>query len=322
MNFKEIEAIVTIASSSSFYEAAYTLNYSPSVISKYVANIERELGVELFVRGRRAAVLTLTKEGEALIPYFTQVHEACKQLYGGAEALRPKDGGYLRIGTGYYLSSLGMDAILADFFSVRPDIRVLQTKLDFESRIHALYSGQQDGVFVLAQEGSPNFTTLMNVTKDSKVESFLVVRERDMYLSVSERYFPGVTSAPFSAFQDFQIVFHSNPETLDRSGTMIPFVNLSRRCGFELKTLYTDPRDTSAHYLATQRKIAIPSLRGAFKYPGTRLIRIEDWDSFSMSYFLTLKSNRNPELRQFKKSVSIYLGQGYTEESADMDGNK
>ena len=314
MNFKEIEAIVTIASSSSFYEAAYTLNYSPSVISKYVANVERELGVELFVRGRRASVLTLTKEGETLIPYFTRAHEQCKLLYSNADALRPKDGGYLKIGTGYYLSSLGLDEILADFFSVRPDIRVLQTKLDFESQIHALYSGQQDGVFVLVLEGALNFATLMNVMKDTKVESFLVAHETEMYLSVSESYFPAeVTSAPFSAFRDFQVVFHSNPEILDRAGTMTPFVNLSRRSGFELKPLFTDPRDTSAHYLATQRKIAIPSLRGAFKYPGTKFIRVEDWESFSRSYFLTMKNNRNPELRQFKKSVSIFLGQSYSD---------
>ena len=312
MNFKELEVIVTIASSSSFYEAAYTLNYSPSVISKYVAGVERELGVELFVRGRRAAVLTLTREGEELMPHFIRIHEQCKLLYSSAEALRPRDGGYLKIGTGFHISSLGMDEILADFFSSRPDIRVMQTKLDFESQIHSLYSGQQDGVFILVQEGSPNADTLANVIKDPKVEAFLLVCERDMYLSVSESYFPeGVTDAPFSAFQDFMFVFHSNREVLEKAGTMTPFTRLSKRCGFELKPLYTDPRDTSAYYLATQRKIAIPSLRGAFKYPGTKFIRIEDWDSCSRSYFLTMKNNRNPELGQFKKSVGIFLGQGY-----------
>jgi hypothetical protein len=88
---------------------------------------------------------------------------------------------------------------------------------------------------------------------------------------------------------------------------MTPFTELSRKVGFEIKPIYIDPRDTSAFYLATQMKVAIPSLRGSFKYPGVKFVRIEDWASSSTSYFLALRANRNTALAQFKKSVQAFL---------------
>lgn len=310
MNMKEIEALVTIARSKSFSEAAYALNYSASVISKYVSAVEEELGVVLFARSNRASSISLTKEGTILMPHFISIYDSAQRLHNDAAALQERSNSLLRIGTGNQLCSPGMDEIMADFFHSNTDIRIEQTKLDFESQIHSMYSGQQDGVFFLVQDGSDNSDTLNNLITDPKVESFLLVREYDMYLGISEDQPLGKNdAAPFIAFYDFSFAFHSNTMILTKSGTMTPFVALSKKVGFDLKSIYIDPRDTSAFYLATQMKVAIPSLRGSFKYPGVKFVRIEDWESSSTSYFLTLKTNCNPALVQFKKSVQAFLNQ-------------
>ena len=308
MNMKEIEAIVTVAQSKSFYEAAYALNYSPSVISKCVSAVEEELGVTLFVRSNRASAISLTKEGVLLMPHFVGLYERCQRLHNDAAALRENHDGLLRIGTGNQLCSPGMDEIMADFYHTNADIRIEQTKLDFEAQIHALYSGRQDGVFFLVQHGSDNAQTLSSLVKDPKVEAFHLVREREMYLGISEEEpLAKQDAAPLEAFRGFSFAFHSNKVILEKSGTMTPFISLSGKAGFDLKPIYIDPRDTSAFYLATQMKIAIPSLRGSFKYPAVKFVRIEDWDSFSDSYFMTLRDNRSASLAQFRKSVLAFL---------------
>jgi DNA-binding transcriptional LysR family regulator len=272
--------------------------------------VEEELGVVLFARSNRASSISLTKEGAMLMPHFVGIHESCMRLHNDAAALRENNNSLLRIGTGNQLSSPGMDEIMADFFHTNTDTRIEQTKLEFEAQIHALYSGQQDGVFFLVQDGSINAETLENLSKDPKVEAFMLVREHDMYLGISENDpLSKLNSAPFITFRDFSIAFLSNKAILNKAGTMTPFQQLSAKVGFELKPIYIDPRDTSAFYLATQMKIAIPSLRGAFKYPGVKFVRIEDWDSTSTSYFVVLRSNRNPALTLFKKSIREFLKQ-------------
>lgn len=310
MNMKDIEILVTIARSKNFYEAAYTLNYSPSVISKCASAVEKELGVALFSRSSRSSSVALTNEGAILMTYFNSMHDSYLRLHNDAAAFNERSNSLLRIGTGNQLSSPGMDEILADFFPMHPEVRIEQTKLDFESQIHSLFSGQQDGVFFLVQDGSMNSNTLRNLMQDPKIESYLLVREQDMYLGISEQYPESkMDSAPFITYRDFSIAFLSNKTLLTKAGTMTPFLKLSQDVGCELKPIYIDPRDTSAFYLATQMKIAIPSLAGSFKYPGVRFVRIEDWDSTSTSYFMTLKSNTNAALSQFQKSIQAFLNQ-------------
>jgi DNA-binding transcriptional LysR family regulator len=54
MNMKEIEVLSELVNYQSFSDAAFSLAYSPSVISKYVSNIEKELGIRIIVRGNKS----------------------------------------------------------------------------------------------------------------------------------------------------------------------------------------------------------------------------------------------------------------------------
>ncbi|NLO48251.1 MAG: LysR family transcriptional regulator [Clostridiales bacterium] len=307
MNMKEIEVLVTIVRSKSFYEAGYMLNYSPSAISKYVKSAENELGVLLFNRGNRASPISLTKEGAALMPSITDIYEAYSRLKEDADALRSGNDKILRVGTGHQLSSMGMDEILANFFITHPEIRVEQSRMNYESLIHALYSGKLDGVSLLVQDGSLGSKALDNLLKDPKIESHLLVREHDMYLGISDRHpLAECDSAPLNAFKDFSIAFHSDRTIRTKAGTMEPFLRLSEKRGFKLNPIFIDPRDVSAFILAAQKKVAVPSLRCLVRYPGVKFIRIQDWETFTTAYFLSLKANHNPALLQLIKTIRAY----------------
>jgi DNA-binding transcriptional LysR family regulator len=307
MIMKEIEALATIVRSKNFYEAAFALNYSPSVISKYVAAAEMELGVVLFNRSNRAASISLTKEGAALLPHISALYENYCRLKTHAAALRGKNDRLLRIGTGLQLSALGMDEILAGFFAAHPEIRVEQLKLDFEALVHSLYSGSLDGVFLLVQDGSFYSDSLKKLLRDPKLDAYLLVRECEMFLGISENHpLAQKDAAPLRAFSDFSVAFHSDETILTKAGTMSPFLRLSEKSGFQLKPLFIDPRDSSAFLLAAQTKLAIPSLRCLFRYPGVKFVRVEDWDSFSASYFVGRKNNQSTALAQLIKTVRAY----------------
>lgn len=308
MNMKEIEALITVMKYKSFGEAAFVLNFSPSVISKYISKIEKELGVILFNRSNRAASITLTEDGEALLPNIIQLYECFQRLQNSAAELCDETCSMLRIGTGINRCTPGRDEIIADFILKHPDIPMEQIKLDFDSQIHAIYSGNLDGVFLMVQKDSVNSDLLDEMLNDPKIESYLLVRNYNMYLAISEKEpLAAGDAAPFIAFRDFTIAFHPNQNILTRSGTMTPFLQLSKKHGIKLRHISIDTCDTSVFNLTGHMKIAIPSASNNASYPGVKFIRVLDWNTYSTSYFIVLKSNQSRALTQFKKSVHTYL---------------
>ncbi len=67
MDFKQIEAFITVAKYKSFSKAADTLFLSQPTISAQVSALERELNVQLF--DRTSKEVTLTSYGEAFLEY-------------------------------------------------------------------------------------------------------------------------------------------------------------------------------------------------------------------------------------------------------------
>lgn len=70
-----------------FTRAAARLYVAQQALSRDVRRLERELGVELFVRTTRQ--VTLTPDGERLVPYARRVLEAQDELVGAFRQVRP-----------------------------------------------------------------------------------------------------------------------------------------------------------------------------------------------------------------------------------------
>lgn len=69
----------------SFTKAAQQLNYSQSAISQTIKNLEKEIGTCLLTQGYEG--IHLTKDGQALYPYFQQIVQSEKQLTKKIEEL-------------------------------------------------------------------------------------------------------------------------------------------------------------------------------------------------------------------------------------------
>lgn len=69
---KQLDAFLMAAKTGSFSKASQVLYITPSAVIQQINNLERDLGVSLFVRTKRGISLTpageyLFKEGEALV---------------------------------------------------------------------------------------------------------------------------------------------------------------------------------------------------------------------------------------------------------------
>lgn len=80
----------------SFTKTAEQLNYSQSAVSQTIKNLEKEIGTCLLTRGHEG--VKLTKDGQALYPYFQQMVQGEKQLTKKIEELQGLNKAEIRIG--------------------------------------------------------------------------------------------------------------------------------------------------------------------------------------------------------------------------------
>src|SRR4051794_5714633 len=82
-----LRAFLTVADELHFTRAAARLYVAQQALSRDVRRLERELGAELFVRTTRQ--VTLTGDGERLVPYARRVLDAQEELLGAFAQARP-----------------------------------------------------------------------------------------------------------------------------------------------------------------------------------------------------------------------------------------
>lgn len=143
MNFRSIEAVVTVAKFMSFSEAAYELNYSTSAISKQVASLEKSLNFKIFERSTKSTV-TLTKKGQKIMPYIQNAYtsldvlmKSCYQIDNEAQLTIS----YVNARSGRYLKPL-----LVKYYSAYPDVDIVLRVLPEEDMWKKLRQGETDMV--------------------------------------------------------------------------------------------------------------------------------------------------------------------------------
>ena len=76
MTYLQTEYFLHVAQNKSITKTASELYVSPPAISKQIALLEQELGIELFVRGAKG--MELTPAGEIMFNHFSNKRNLCK----------------------------------------------------------------------------------------------------------------------------------------------------------------------------------------------------------------------------------------------------
>lgn len=138
---------------------ANEIEYTQSAISHSIRSLEKELGIPLIRRSKSG--ISLTPQGEELLPAFRQVVNAEEYLFQKAAQFRGLQSGTLRVGSFTSVSLLWIPAIAKKIATDYPDVRLIQSHLLFDAIAAQLASGDIDvGFLTESDRGSFDFIPL------------------------------------------------------------------------------------------------------------------------------------------------------------------
>ncbi len=120
MNVSKYLAFVTTVECGSFTRAAEKLNYSQSGISRMIGDLEHEWSLSLLERGRTG--VSLTSDGEQLLPYARSLCAEYRRLQMQVDELRGVQSGLIRIGTISSIATHRLPGVIKRFQSSYPGI--------------------------------------------------------------------------------------------------------------------------------------------------------------------------------------------------------
>ncbi|MGB8697839.1 MAG: LysR family transcriptional regulator, partial [Thermosynechococcaceae cyanobacterium] len=130
MNLSQLRAILAVADVGNFSEAALQLELSQPAISHAIATLEDELGVPLFSRGRRGAVLT--PAGEQIVVHARQALHHLNLMKQEANLQKGLHGGHVRIASFRSVATHVLPKVIAQFRDRHPEIGVsIIERLDY-----------------------------------------------------------------------------------------------------------------------------------------------------------------------------------------------
>ena len=160
MNLKHLEQIVAISRFGGFSGAARRLGIAQSTLSKNIARLEAQLGVELFTREGGAAQPTpygrfLASRGEAVLGEVETLNRDFERLLHGER-------GRLRIGVGPAPRHGLLSPIIAAMAERYPELSIRTAQDNAPRLVSDLAAGVYDAVFV-HQEAAAPFEDLMRI---------------------------------------------------------------------------------------------------------------------------------------------------------------
>ena len=112
----------------SFSSASRELAVAPSVVTKRITQLEKQMGTALFVRSTRG--LALTPAGERHMPRFLTLVAELEEILNGTATDEQGVEGHLRIKAPTTITSLYLGAVLCDFQVAHPGVTLEIVLLD------------------------------------------------------------------------------------------------------------------------------------------------------------------------------------------------
>lgn len=149
MEFRQLNAFITVAKLSNFTKAAFELGYSQSAITAQIQQLEKELGVNLFERLGKS--ISLTSEGEKFHVYAKQIIKLCDEAKSNLSTSDVVKG-TLTIGANESLCAVRLPPILKEFHEHYPEVEII-LKMESNNKCKTLIRENQiDVAFIIGQK--------------------------------------------------------------------------------------------------------------------------------------------------------------------------
>jgi DNA-binding transcriptional LysR family regulator len=143
ITLRQLEYFVAAGEEGSITGAAEKINISPPSISMAVSSLEREFGVQLFVR-HHAQGLSLTFAGRALLEQSKQLLLQTERLSTAAFDLSEQVRGRLSVGCLVTLAPMILPELLHAFMQAHPTIEIQPVEGNQERLLQALHKAELD----------------------------------------------------------------------------------------------------------------------------------------------------------------------------------
>lgn len=139
-------AFLRVVELGSISKAAQELGYTQSAVSRMVADLEAEWGINLIKRSR--AGLSLSSDGIEMLPTIRALCEKYREMQDKANSIKGLETGFIRIGSCSSVSTQWLPKILKEFEKLYPHIDFRLDNMEYSDTEKAIRSGDIDCGFI------------------------------------------------------------------------------------------------------------------------------------------------------------------------------
>ena len=292
MDIQQLNCFISVAQTLNFSEAARRNFVSQSTVSRYISDLEKEFGVQLFTRSHRDVLLT--NEGKTLLPYAREMIATLGKAKKVIDKLQNGGTGKLSVGCDV-TSPLFPSRCIADFTAKYSGISVELKKLDAADRSAAITGGEFDYCFMPRDM----------VPESSGIETLITHHEPLVIVAPHKNRFRG-KSISLSELADERIVL------LSESSAPILFMEVMDL----LRTFHLSPRTDSSYddlaslYMAVSAGMGLSvlpkSLSEFASSARTSVYSVEDADTAVAYVMAWARDIANPVAGLFIDTVRKY----------------
>ena len=145
MDTNQLKCFISVAQTLNFSEAARRNFVSQSTVSRYISELEKEFGVQLFTRSHRDVIIT--NEGKTLLPYAIEIITTLEKARHIITQMQ--NGGTGKLTVGCDVTSMDFPAkCLSDFTARYPDVTIDFKRINNADRSQAITGGEYDFCFM------------------------------------------------------------------------------------------------------------------------------------------------------------------------------
>ena len=293
MDINQLNCFISVAQTLNFSEAARRNFVSQSTVSRYISDLEKEFGVQLFTRSRRDVLLT--NEGKTLLPYALEIVGTLNKAKKVISKLQNGGSGKLTIGCD--VTSMDFPSrCIADFTARYKGISVELKHLETADRSAAITGGEYDFCFMPRDM----------VPENSGIETIVTHTEPLVFVCSKKDINGKKSKLGFSELADTRLLLLSESsapilfmEIMDLLRTF--HISLDSQSSFD---------DLSSLYLAVSAGMGVTilpkSLAGFASPEQTLCCPIEDADTGVAYVMAWAKSISNPVAEHFIDTVRKY----------------
>lgn len=292
MDLRQLTYFVAVAEERHIGRAAERLHLSQPPLTRHVKALERELGVDLFIRTPRG--MLLTQAGETLLRDARNVFHLVEGATDRARSAGKGEVGRITVGI-YGSATFGLiPAVLAKFREESPEVDIALHYAQTPAQIAALREGRVLLVFERLLPDDP----------DIAVE--LVARERLLVAVGSHHPLARKKVIPVKALRGQTFRIGSSPKD---AATV---VELCRKHGFEPRfaAASSDVIMATLHTAIGKEVTLVPASFANVRFPGVTYVELEpNVESVMDLYCFYLKSERSPLLAAMLRTVRSFRAQ-------------